>query len=640
MCGISFIATTGDSLTLNVIDAMTDVVAHRGPDGHGRVLLGEGPDGYRELGASQRGRVALGHRRLSILDLSERGHQPMRRGQNWLTYNGEVYNYVELRRNLAATGRRFDSETDTEVLLEALRAWGPEVLSRLRGMWGFVWVDGSERKAYLARDHIGIKPLYIAWVGGRLAAASEIKQFGRIPWFDLRAREEAVDDYIASGFEDPLRTLFADIDPVPAGHWLELDLTSLRVSSPLPFWHPERIVVSVVDVDDAAEAFADRFTESIDLHRRSDVPVGCALSGGVDSSAVALALQRARRRDTSPPSEFHTFSIVFPGYEKDESPFIREVNEFLDARSHTATPTPEGLWSELDHFVWSHDEPTGSFAQYSAFVLARLTREADVPVTLNGQGGDEILGGYWQMYFAHLSDMARQRNIRGLASTVLRMLGPSGNPALLSQVGTIGRRTLARLRPTTTVRLRRPTGSSQRGRGRLAAYLGKSTTARRLHEVRSLTLPRLLKWDDRAFMAFSVEGRYPFLDPELIDMALSFAPETTFVGGWTKEPIRRGLRDILPPSIARRRSKFGFESPTGAWLAGPLHARVRDRLLDRSSPVQAYVEPAELETLLRRVRAGKGLDTDLALYRVFMADAWLRVFMTDGFSPPARRRLR
>jgi len=608
MCGIlTLVRLPGTDVPDGTLRAMTDIVAHRGPDGRGEQFLSLEPHAPW--------RVALGHRRLSIIDLSDAGRQPMSYGDRlWMTYNGEVYNYLELRRDLEQLGKSFHSHSDSEVILAAYDAWGPECFQRFRGMWGLVIVDLPRRIAVLSRDRLGIKPLYITRRAGLFAVASEIKQFSELPGGRLRADATAVRRYLATGYEDSQSTFFADVQNVPGGTCQILNLDTLELSAPTAYWHPERVEVSITRPEEAAARFRETLQDSVRLHMRSDVPVGCALSGGLDSSAVAACVV-GLEDGQGPKGLLNTFSAVFPDDPIDERPFVDQVLAHIPAEPHFVTPTAQTFLADLDDFVWKHDEPVGSLSQYAGYAVARLTREAGVPVTLNGQGGDEVLSGYWQCYFVHLQRLVRHCQLLRLGAHFGGALLPGGNSELVRQVPWMLRRYRARRR-----------APDQRS-GPLEQARQMTASQWRVYEIRELTLPRLLKWDDRNFMAFSVEGRYPFLDHTLIELCLSFAPNVLYERGWTKEPLRRGLTGLLPASILRRRSKVGFETPQDRWLMGPL-APLVESVINADSPAWQYTDPHAARQLAARVRQsqGKSEDEHQALLRIVLLDRWLRRF--------------
>jgi asparagine synthase (glutamine-hydrolysing) len=596
---------------------MSDAVAHRGPDGVG--LVGLEGDAVIRSSESTAWQVALAHRRLSIIDLSPAASQPMvYRRRYWLTYNGEVYNYLELRAELQRLGHAFRTQSDSEVVLAAFAEWGPRCFERMRGMWGVVLLDAQNRTAVLCRDRLGIKPLYVWRSNGLLAVVSEIKQLLDVPGFHARRSEQAVTEFLATGYEDQTRSFFSGVVPVPPGTYLTLSIGGEALSSPQPYWWPERVEPSVSDAAQASEAFAAKLDECVRIHLRSDVPVGCALSGGLDSSAITVLAYTQGRRAI----DLHTFTSTFAGDPIDEREYVEAVLDGIRAVPYFVTPSAQGFLDDLDDFIWHHDEPVGSLSMYAGYCIARTTHAANVPVTLAGQGGDEVLSGYWQSYFMYLRELGLRGRVLTLAANLASALLPEGNPSLLGQVPVMVRRYLARRKGLASV-VGQPTVVSEV----LQRALASRGQARRVDEVRMMYLPRLLKWDDRNSMAFSIEGRYPFLDHELIELCLSFAPETLYHRGWTKWPLRRGLQKALPEKVARRRSKVGFWVPQDRWLCGPLRP-VLTQWLDSNRPLWDCVDRATVRRLAEETwqTSGRRDEPGQALVRCFMLDKWLEVF--------------
>ncbi len=361
------------------------------------------------------------------------------------------------------------------------------------------------------------------------------------------------------------------------------------------------------------------------IHLRSDVPVGCALSGGLDSSAVAGCVKRLANGSAKP---LETFSVVFPGFALDERRFAEQVVERCRCSPHYTTPTAEQFLDDFKRFTWIHDEPVGSLAQYACYALARLMRSCSVPVTLNGQGGDEILAGYWQSYFMHLRGLFRSGRLMRLGWSFAGSLLPGGNPELVRQVPVMLGRYRSRQSAAAALDTEPEQATETSVAQRLDRILSMSEQERRVYEIRRMYLPRLLKWDDRNFMAFGVEGRYPFLDHRLIELALSFAPETLYSRGWIKEPLRRGLSGMLPDSILRRRTKSGFETPQGEWLRGPLRTIV-ENCIASDGPVWAYADRDHVQLQADAVWSGRirGDETEQELMRIVFLDRWLREFI-------------
>jgi asparagine synthase (glutamine-hydrolysing) len=596
---------------------MSDKGAHRGPNGAG--LVGLEGDSVIRSAESTAWQVALAHRRLSIVDLSPAAAQPMvYRDRYWLTYNGEVYNYLELRVELERLGYTFRTQSDSEVVLAAFAEWGPRCFERMRGMWALVLVDVQSRTAVLCRDRLGMKPLYIWRSDGLLAVVSEIKQLVDVPGFHARHSEQAVTEYLATGYEDSTRSFFSGVAPVPPGTYLTLSTGGEALSSAQPYWWPERVKTSVSDAAQASEAFAAKLDECVRIHLRSDVPVGCALSGGLDSSAIAMLVQSQGNRDT----DLHTFTSTCAGDPAEEREYVEAVLESIRAAAHFVVPSAQGFLDDLEDFVWYHDEPVSSLSMYAGYCVARTAQEANVPVILNGEGGDEILSGYWQSYFMYLRELGLRGRVLTLAAHLAGALFPDGNPSLLGQVPVMLRRYLARSRGLASV-----TGQPALGSEVLQRALASRGQARRVNEIRMMYLPRLLKWDDRNSMAFSIEGRCPFLDHELIELCLSFSPEILYHRGWTKWPLRCGLQKALPEKVARRRSKFGFWVPQDRWLCGPLRLALT-QWLDSDRPLWDWVDRATIRRLANQTwqTAGRRDEPGQALVRCFMLDKWLEIF--------------
>lgn len=604
---------------------MTADISHRGPDDEGISFLSVTSAGTWQPCSGDDGnwRVALGSRRLSILDLSVAGHMPMvYQGNFWIVYNGEVYNYIEIRTELEMLGHRFRSTSDTEVILAAYAEWGSNCFAHFRGMWGLVIIDCMRNEAILCRDRLGIKPLYF-WQGpGSVAVVSEIKQFLQMPNFTPRMNPATVAEYLNTGYEDPSRSFFRDVQVIPAGTWLRIPLDTLIPSTPMDYWHPERITVSVTNAEEASRLFVAKLRESVRIHLRSDVPVGCALSGGLDSSAIAV-LMNEMKDDYSHP--LNTFSCTFPGDPKDEGEYVAAAVSSIHAVPHEITPNPFTFLEDLKSFLYMHDEPIGDFSMYAGYCVARITREAGIRVTLNGQGGDEILSGYWSSYLMHLRALAKRGHVFPLFRHFAGALISTGNPTLLAQVPVMLRRYHARSEPNSLIHLRKPLVGDEISIIKKILALDEQTW--RVEQIRMMFLPRLLKWDDRNFMAFSVEGRYPYLDHELIELCLTFDPEILYHYGWTKWPLRLGLRGILPDKILYRRTKSGFEVPQDKWLCGPLRPEL-EKWLRQDRPLWDFIERSDAQRLANQTwqLSGKRNEPGQALFRLFFFDHWAEVF--------------
>lgn len=618
MCGISaIIANNANGVSTSNFEKFNRVIAHRGPDGECLKYFNDNLEAVR----TDQWRVGLGHRRLSIIDLSHSGDQPMSfHGEKlWIVFNGEIYNYLELKAELTKSGYSFKSSSDTEVILAAYQAWGESCFERLRGMWAIILLDKEKNKVIVSRDRLGIKPLYYFCLDEKfIALASEIKQFLQLPGFKSEGDLSVIRQYLVSGFERTDRTFFKKVKPILPGTYQVIDIATLQITPPVSYWHPEKIRPTITDANMAAELFRKELDYSVQIHLRSDVPVGCQLSGGLDSSSVFSLMKKHYTGEA-----IHTFTASFPGYEKDESPFVKAMLNGSRALPHFVAPSPEEFVSEMEKFVWHHDEPVGSFAHYAGFVLARLIGSQKIKVVLNGQGGDEILGGYWQQYYSYLLQLVKGLKIGPLCAHVFQSMGSQGNEQLLKQLPAMLGRYKARITDQGIALTEKTKLTEQLGY--LGSYLELPEQERRVFDIRNLILPRLLKWDDRNLMAFSVEGRYPFLDHKVIETALQFDYQTLFAKGWTKYPLRLAMKDALPESIHSRKSKWGFETPQQQWLSQNLKSLLKDWLV-KDKPLSQIVTEESLKKIATRFWRNNLLEDAQLLFRLYLLDQWLKLY--------------
>jgi asparagine synthase (glutamine-hydrolysing) len=370
MCGVAGIfKKINTDISLGTMEKMTTNISHRGPDDKGIVFLSAiSPHGCCSRSDGE-WEVALGACRLSILDLSSAGHMPMAyRDKLWIVYNGEVYNFIEIRTELEKLGHTFRSSSDTEAILASYTEWGPDCFTRFRGMWGLAIFDATQKEVILCRDRLGIKPLYFWQGSGFVAVASEIKQFLHLPGFTPHMKPTVAAEYLRTGYEEPGKSFFRDIWPVPAGCWLKIPLDTLVPSIPREYWHPEHIQVAITDMEEASQLFVDKLRESVCLHLRSDVPVGCALSGGMDSSAIAVLANQLKNKLDYP---LHTFTSTFPGNVIDEREYAEAVVSQTQAIPHYTTPNAAAFLTDLNRFLWAHDEPVGSLSIIASHGLLR-----------------------------------------------------------------------------------------------------------------------------------------------------------------------------------------------------------------------------------------------------------------------------
>jgi len=543
-------------------------LARRGPDDNGlsRVFLSNG-------------QLHLGHTRLSVIDLTNAAHQPMssQDGRFLLVFNGEIYNYRELRAELQSLGHHFHSASDTEVLLQAWAEWGEFALQRFVGMFAFVIFDREKNILQGGRDAFGIKPLYYYQDNQQFCFASEIPAV-----LALRSGAPALNwqvayDYLAHGFYDTgEQTFFSEVRAVPPGHHFTYDL-GLQRFSVQRWWSPKMAPVQRLAVDEAADALRCHLLDSVRLHLRSDVPLGAALSGGLDSSVIVGCM-----RHLEPDAPIHTFSFIATGDSVSEERWVDRMTAHVSAMPHKVSITSQQLAADLDDMIATQGEPFGSTSIYAQYRVFQLAREHGVTVTLDGQGADELCGGYvgypgprvrslldegqWAGAIAFLREWGRwpgRAGLEGFKAAVAEYTSDSAYQALRRMNGTdacppwLDGRVLADAGVALRFPREVPTQTAP-GR-RLVAELARS-----LHGV---GLPGLLRHGDRNSMRFSVESRVPFLTTELADFLLTL-PEEYLVSpqGETKHLLRRAMRGLVPDEILDRRDKIGFATPEQAWL--------------------------------------------------------------------------
>ncbi|MHB8792090.1 MAG: asparagine synthase (glutamine-hydrolyzing) [Thermoleophilia bacterium] len=605
LCGICGFSGFKDE---DLLGRMLDSLVHRGPDDEGRFVDEE---------------FSLGHRRLSIIDL-DTGHQPIHNEDEtlWIIYNGEVYNYRELREELEAMGHRFYTRTDTEVLLHAYEEYGEDCVKRFNGMFSLAIFDRSARRLFLARDHFGIKPLYYHHDGdGSFLFASEIKALLEWPGLKRAANDEIVYEYLLYGWhEHRPETFFQGIKKLPAAHYMVVDETGIRIER---YWDIS-IQEESADSDFPHEAreFGDLLEDSVQRRLISDVPVGSCLSGGLDSSAIVCIMDRLLKKSV-PESEaigdrLKTFSAVYPGEHLDEREYIDEVLRETDAEGNFIFPAHDEFFAELEKFVYHQEEPfvsTGPYAQWC--VMRDVARK--VKVVIDGQGADELMAGYTPYFFVYFQQLKSEHRYLSM----LREMLAARDVALpffknyLSDRFKPGRKVEARS-------LVAPGFYEGFQPDRRQRHAAKSLRGRLYEDVFVHSLPALLRYEDKNSMAFSVESRVPFLDPRLVEYIFTLPPEAIIGSGWNKRVMREALAGILPEKIRRRRWKVGFTTPEMAWLVARKDL-VNDIFNSDSFNSRPYFDAAAVRSAFERICDGTAEET-LAIWRVLNLEVWLRVF--------------
>jgi len=599
MCGITGVVDLDRPADRAAVETMLEQLAHRGPDGRGLFV---------DVG------VCLGHLRLAILDLSDAGLQPMQDGELQLLHNGEIYNYLELREELAAKGHRFTTGTDTEVMLAAYREWGERCVERFNGMWAFVIWNGATRTLFASRDRLGIKPFYYRVDGDRFAFASEPWALGR-----SRANLRAVSDYLEQGYLDQGdETFFADVVRLPPAHSLTFGPNGLRI------WRYWQLEPGHAPTDPVG-AVRETVLDAVRLQLRSDVPVGTCLSGGIDSSSIAVAVAYHGHDHQK------TVTAYFddPGF--DERTYARAVVERTDAEAHWVSFDAEQLVNDLPAIVKGQGEPFGSTSICASWYVMREARRAGLTVMLDGQGGDEIFAGYRASFGYRLSDLLRSGRVTE-ATRELRAFASVHGPRWAA---------VALATPHTPESLRLAARSRLRGSAALVAPALRETAHHangdvalfpdRLRQQLQILLtrrglPELLRYEDRNSMAHSLEARVPLLDHRLVELAFSLPGGELIRRGETKSVLRRALADLLPPQVARRRDKLGFVTPESRFMQGALGDFAADVFASQSFRERGFVDAAAARRRLDRHRQGR-LRAGMELWRALNVELWARRFL-------------
>jgi len=633
MCGIAGILTIEGTADVRAVRAGIELVAHRGPDGE-------------RVWSSADGRCVFGHRRLAIIDLSENAAQPMAdsSGQFVITYNGEIYNYLEVREELKSLGALFRTESDTEVILEAYKAWGPDCLLRLNGMFAFALYDGPGKRLFCARDRYGEKPFLFTAGKDFFAFASEYKALLRMPGVSsdydefrlIRGLHNA-----SMGLDSDRQTVFRDIHQLLPSEAMTVDLGTLERRI-WRYWdvQPKEEYARLPEAE-AFRLFRELLTDSVRLRMRSDVPVGSCLSGGLDSSAIVCLVRKVIR----PEGEYHTFTGRFPGTWADEWAYAEQVVRKTGVTAHVVEPTPEAFAEELPRFIWYNELPVGSSSQYAQWCVFRLAREHGVTVLLDGQGSDELLGGYeqyFQFYVRALRELGEDRRLAEELPAIrhryplalvpparaVRDRLPFALRRWLSATLGVGTNLLYGLKPDAARRV-----AAENRRERLARFNALASAL--YQDSFGMYLTTLLRYGDRNSMAHSREVRLPFCDHRLAELALSLPPHCIMGGVQTKRLLREAMRGILPEGVRTRWNKQGFRPPQESWFQGNLLAMAEDLLRSASFTQSGLWDARWWHKALERLKKGEN-NLGWVIWQPFIGEAWKRYFVA-GIGNGARR---
>lgn len=514
MCGIIAIFDKKTKIIKNEVEKLRDLMVHRGPD---------------DAGIFVKHSLALAHRRLSILDLSPAGHQPMGLNGNYIVFNGEIYNYIELAKenNISLE----DNHSDTFVLLSILNKFGPDILNKLNGMWGFVYYDSKKEELLISRDRFGKKPLYYYEDGNVFIVSSEIKPILYSKYYKKEINKEAVDEYLRSGLVDGLEeTFFKGIKRFPASHFAIYSLREKKFKTIKRYYSIEESIYEVSnDERENIQQFKELFFDAVKIRLRSDVEVGTCLSGGLDSSSIYCVASEISNKP------IQSFSSRFKEKGYDEGYFINQVIKKYPGKNHFVFPEYANFESKLRKIIYYLEEPSKAMGVYPQWHVMELASK-HLKVLLDGQGGDEILAGYDPYYASFLADI---KNPIKFFSEVLEIIDKKSIGILKSLMkGVLGRYLKGK-------------------KNFQSSYLATKL----LYDIYRDMLPALVKYEDKIGMAFSIETRMPFLDYRIVNFVFSLENKYKIRNGWNKWILRKAMKNILPDEVIYRKDKKGFPTP-------------------------------------------------------------------------------
>lgn len=644
---------------------MTDIVKHRGPDDAGYVMVENDntviaagdtdtplevynfdtpyrPTVNISLTSLSNYKVALGHRRLAILDLSPYGHCPMSymNGRYWITFNGEIYNFIELKDELIKKGHQFISHTDTEVILAAYAEWGTACLQHFHGMWAFAIYDTKQEEIFLARDRFGIKPLYY-WVspGGNFSFASEIKQFTVLPGWKAVLNNERAFDYLMYNMTDHTdETMFTGVFHVTAGHFYKGVIHNISPQDggkvQLTKWYRPKYTGSDSSFDAAAATFEKYFKLSVKKHLLSDVPSGAALSGGLDSTAIVCEIDQLLKAEGKNNSQ-QTFSYCSSDERYNEKKWIDEVLKSVKADAHFVVEDEKHVTKKALELIWYNDEPNQSQSELATYNVYRLAKEQHIKVLINGQGADEYLSGYEAYTHFRWLQLLRKGKLARLNYEI------DHNKTFTSygRLGTYFRLCYFLVPPFVRHFFRKRTQnykiiSSVIDRNKLKIsgehpYNGMEYTTNSIfnlahRQMLNSPLPKYLRYEDRMSMANSVEARVPFLDHKLVEFTTQLPADYLDGLGEQKKILLYGLKDLLPAAILSRKDKIGFVTSEEKWVRQQMTNEFRQMLQDSIHHSKGIIKPAAL-IYFDKIVQGE-LPFNYTYWRLIAFGCWMKTF--------------
>lgn len=567
MCGIAGILSYRENAQLDQVKKMTDKIIHRGPDGEG-------------LWINSNKNIVLGHRRLSILDLSEKGKQPMHyeNGRYSITFNGEIYNYIELKKELLQKGFSFKSDSDTEVLLALFALKKEKCLDDLDGMFSFAIWDEQTQELFCARDRFGEKPFYYSLENNSFYFASEMKALWEVGKSKAKNLKRCYQYLMYSIIDDPIdksSTFYQDLYQLKPAHYVIVK-KDLQIKQ-IKYWDIDLSIEIDISFEEAQKKFRELFEDSVRKRLRSDVPIGSSLSGGLDSSSIVMLIDKIKGKEQVQK----TFSARFNNFDKDEGEFMQFVINKSNVEPFFVYPTAKSALNNFDKLVYHQEEPFISFSLNAQFEVMKLAKDNGITVMQDGQGADEILAGYDSYYSSYFMEL--YNNNRKKYKSELKAY--NNFKSINAKKETIAFKLNAKYyksskRVSNLIKNIRPSDSSYFNGINPSLVAEYKTTKNPLAKYPNLKqslynslfnrgLSELLRYSDRNSMANSIEVRLPFLSHKLVEFLFSLPNEYLLKSGWTKLILRKSMEDILPNEIAWRKDKIGYAIPQKEWETSP-----------------------------------------------------------------------
>lgn len=651
MCGIfGVLRKNGGNIDKSRLRSAVRIISHRGPDDEGYAVFntsaGSYEDRYDDNSQIRKGShilsgeggsfdLAFGFRRLSILDLSSNGHQPFTNDDRsvCLIFNGEIYNYIEIREELVQKGYRFRTGTDTEVILNSYLEWGTECLQRFNGMWAIALYDVKKDLLFCSRDRFGVKPFYYFDGKDEFVFASELKSiteyFREDEGFSKILNEDIAYDYLVNNFVDhTTETFIKGIRHLPPSHFIKAEAGKLNVERYFSLDINRQLGDYEADRSSAlSSAYGDLLMDAVKIRLRSDVPVGTCLSGGLDSSTITYFIGRMLSGEGVPMQQIgdrqKTFSAVYDDVMYDERRFIEQIVRESNCSSHYVFPDEADFPAEAEDFIFQLDEPVAGTSPYAQWNVMRLARQNGVTVLLDGQGADESLGGY-EVYFGFLySNLFRSGNYATLLSEVLKNfrkgveISTRGLKYYLTQKG-------GNVRSSTSQYYSPEFLDSHKDRSVLSFRTTDNLNVKLFEDLTSYILPSLLRYEDRNAMRFSIESRTPFLDFRLVKMLFETEGIYKIHNGWSKWILRNSMNGRLPDGITWRRDKKGFPTPERKWMM-KLRNDFKDTIESDRSGVSELLNSNDIVSNYDKIISDPAIKSHF-LWKIYNLLKWCRLY--------------